>query len=80
MYLKRIDILGFKSFTEKTKIPFEMGISCIVGPNGSGKIKYWPMRCAGFWESRALTLCAEVNSKILFFPVLKKENLSVWRK
>jgi len=37
MYLKRIDLLGFKSFTDKTKIYLEPGVSCIVGPNGSGK-------------------------------------------
>lgn len=37
MYLKRIDIQGFKSFAEPVSIEFNEGITCIVGPNGSGK-------------------------------------------
>ena len=37
MYLSRVQILGFKSFAQKTKLDFNDGLSCIIGPNGSGK-------------------------------------------
>lgn len=37
MYLKRIEIAGFKSFADKTVIDFENSVTAVVGPNGSGK-------------------------------------------
>lgn len=37
MYLKRIEIAGFKSFADRTKIEFEQGVTAVIGPNGSGK-------------------------------------------
>ncbi len=37
MYLKNIEISGFKSFADKIDINLDNNISCVVGPNGSGK-------------------------------------------
>lgn len=37
MYLKRLELKGFKSFADRTILDFNQGVACVVGPNGSGK-------------------------------------------
>ncbi|ADU30788.1 chromosome segregation protein SMC [Evansella cellulosilytica] len=37
MFLKRLDLVGFKSFAERLSIDFVKGVTAVVGPNGSGK-------------------------------------------
>lgn len=47
MYLKRIEMQGFKSFADKTVLEFKPGITTVIGPNGSGKVIY-QMQYAGY--------------------------------
>jgi chromosome segregation protein len=37
MYLKRLELVGFKSFADRTEMEFVPGVTAVVGPNGSGK-------------------------------------------
>jgi chromosome segregation protein len=37
MYLKQLDVVGFKSFADRTRLTFDPGLIAIVGPNGCGK-------------------------------------------
>ena len=37
MYLSKVEIVGFKSFSQKTLLNFTEGLTAMVGPNGCGK-------------------------------------------
>src|SRR5690242_8713532 len=37
MYLKRLEIQGFKTFADRTEVDLTKGITAVVGPNGTGK-------------------------------------------
>ncbi|HET6363806.1 MAG TPA: AAA family ATPase, partial [Nitrospirota bacterium] len=37
MQLKTLEMIGFKSFSDKTKVTFQQGVTAVVGPNGCGK-------------------------------------------
>lgn len=66
MYLKKLDILGFKSFLQKTEIEFNPGLTAIVGPNGCGKTNIvdalrW---CLG--EQKSSTLRSDKMENVIF--------------
>lgn len=66
MYLSKLEILGFKSFANKTTIHFNDGVTSIVGPNGCGKTNIvdairW---CLG--EQRTSTLRSDKMENVIF--------------
>lgn len=78
MYLKKIEIQGFKSFADRTTIEFKDNITAIVGPNGSGKSN---ISDAIRWVlgSRVLKASEETRWRMLFFRNRQEEGLGICR-
>ncbi len=66
MYLKALEIQGFKSFPEKVILPFDKRVIAIVGPNGSGKSNISDAICWVMGEQRSKTLRGAKMEDVIF--------------
>ncbi len=77
MYLKAIEIFGFKSFATKTKIDFDSGHTSIVGPNGCGKTNIVDALRWALGEQRPTTLRSDKMDNIIFNGCPSKKQMSM---
>lgn len=66
MYLKGMEIQGFKSFPDKVYLPFSQKVIAIVGPNGSGKSNISDALCWVMGEQRSKTLRGNKMEDVIF--------------
>ncbi|MFQ6109985.1 MAG: AAA family ATPase, partial [Candidatus Aminicenantales bacterium] len=77
MIIKKLELQGFKSFPEKTKILFHPGITAVVGPNGTGKSNIVDALLWVLGGKRFRTLRGERSTDIIFNGHESKPPLSM---
>ena len=77
MIIKKIELQGFKSFPERTKILLHPGITCIVGPNGTGKSNIVDALLWALGGQRMKSQRAERSGDVIFNGNAKKPPLGM---
>jgi chromosome segregation protein len=77
MFLKSLDILGFKSFADKTRIEFADGITALLGPNGCGKSNVVDAIKWVLGEQKSGALRAEKMEDVIFNGTESRRALGV---
>ncbi|MDR1095236.1 MAG: AAA family ATPase [Spirochaetaceae bacterium] len=77
MFLKSIDILGFKSFADRTHIEFSDGITALLGPNGCGKSNVVDAIKWALGEQASRAMRAEKMEDVIFNGTETRKALGV---